>query len=177
MQAYKRQVRRLVGDVPEEVKSSTLRTLPLRFQARFARELTRALAEQGGFVSGFYTPTNGLIMEKVRENLIDKAEEVPCDHQYLYDAARQELLTDMCGPGQSDLITKLLFLPVAAFKFMLSSFDCHFRLQYDPRQGDEDRAVRDAIGVGMNLLLNMPPRFRKSLIIWGWTQTGDQKTN
>lgn len=132
------------------------------FQARFARELTRALAEEGGFASGFYTPTDGFIMERVRVDLIDVAEEVPHDHQGLYDAARRDLLVAMRGPGQSELITRLLFLPVAAIKFMLGSFDCDFRIQYDPRQGDEDRAVRDTMGAGMNLLLNMPDQFRQT---------------
>lgn len=161
LRAYHRRARQLLGHVPNEIKSSTLRRLPLRFQASFARETTHALAELGGFVAGFYTPTAGLIMERVRENLIDVADEVPPDHGNLYEAARQELLAAVGGPGQSTLITNLLFLPISAVKFMLGSFDCEFQILYDPRQGDEDRAVRDEIGTGMNMLLGMPDPLRQ----------------
>jgi hypothetical protein len=160
VQAYGVQVRKRLGRAEREVKSSDLRRLPIRFQARFARELADALGEQGGFVAGFYTPTDGFIMEDVRVSLIGAAEEVPQEHRDLYEVAREEALAQMRGPGQSGLITKLLFLPFAAFKFMLSSFGCDFRVQYDPRQGDEDRAVRDAIGDAMNLLLNVPAQMR-----------------
>jgi hypothetical protein len=162
VQSYYNKFNSLFGHPPTEIKSSDLRRMPLRFQARFARVLARMLAQQGGFVSGFYTPTDGFIMEQVRVDLLGEAEEVPAQHQDLYEAARRGLLAGIRGPGQANLITKLLYLPVAAIKFMLGSFDCNFRIQYDPRQGDEDRNVREMIGQGMDLLLRMPDHLRQA---------------
>ena len=162
IQAYRSKSNKIFGRATAEIKSSDLRRMPVRFQARFARELTVALAEQGGFVTGFYMPTNGLIMEKVRVNLLGEADEVPLDHQNLYDVARRELLAEARGrPGQSELITRLLYLPAVAIKFMLGAFGCDFRIQYDPRQGDEDRVVRETIGQNMDLLLRMPEPLRQ----------------
>lgn len=154
--AYNRLVQKLTGRVPNEVKSRILRRLPLRFQVEFVRELTMRLEEQGGFVSGFYTPTRGFVMESVRTRLLDTAEEVPQDHQVLYEAAKQELTSNFQGNGQADLITNLILMPVASIKFLLGSFDCSYRIHYDPRQGDEDHAVRTAIGTCMNGVRNVP---------------------
>jgi hypothetical protein len=156
---YEGRARRTLGQLPGEIKFSVLRRMPPRFQARFVREVATALQEHGGFISGFYTPTRGFIMERVREDLLDIADEVPGDSQVLYEAARRDLLASMRGPGQAELIARLLFLPVAAIKFMLGGFECRFRIQYDPRNGREDRAVREAIGFGMNQMLNLPAPF------------------
>lgn len=162
VQSYYRKFRFLFGHAPAEIKSSDLRRMPRLFQARFTRELSRMLAQQGAFVSGFYTPTEGFIMEQVRVDLLGEADEVPAEHLDLYDAARERLLAAVGGAGQAGLITRLLTLPVAAIKFMLGSFDCNFRIQYDPRQGDEDREVREAVAQYMNLLLNMPDPLRQA---------------
>jgi hypothetical protein len=155
-EAYFRHARRLCGAVPQEIKFSTLRTFPVNFRVRFARDLVRALRETGGFVSGFYTPTQGQVMERVRVNLLEEAEEVPEDHVDLYDAARAELLAQFQGIGQSQLITGLLTLPFAAVVNFLESFECTFRLHYDPRQEAEDRAVRDAMAGYMDDLMRLP---------------------
>lgn len=152
---YERKARDFLGATPEELKFSILRRLPIRFQSRLIREIAMVLHEEGGFVSGFYTPTDGFIMEDVRESLLDVAEAVPQDHRELYAAARDRLIASMQGPGQSQLIAKLLYLPVAAVKFMLGSFGCNFRIQYDPRQREEDHAVREAIGQAMDILSNV----------------------
>lgn len=156
LQQYNRKILELSGAAPAEVKFTALRTLPLRFQARFAQEITRALESQGGFVSGFFTPTRGFIMERVRTGLDDGVAEVPHDHQVLYDTARQKLVAELGGPGQADLITGLIGLPISAIKFMLGSFDCTFRIQYDPREDEEDRVMRGMIANDMNAMLNVP---------------------
>lgn len=155
--SYNRQVFRKLGAIPEEIKFSILRTLSPDFRVRFTRELVRALVETGGFVSGFYTPTHGQVMERVRTNLLlVDAEEVPRDHSRLYEIAQSELLAQYQGVGQSELITGLLTMPFAGVVNFLESFGCTFRLQYDPRQEDEDRAVRDAIGEYMDGLMRLP---------------------
>lgn len=155
-EAYFRQAWRLYGEVPQEIKFSTLRTFPANFRVRFSRDLVRALRETGGFVSGCYTPTQGQVMERVRVNLLGEAEEVPEDHAGLYDAARAELLEQFQGVGQAELITGLLTLPFAAVVNFLESFECTFRLHYDPRQEAEDRAVRDAMAGYMDGLMRLP---------------------
>jgi hypothetical protein len=62
-EAYLRHARRLCAEERQEIKFSTLRTLPANFRVRFSRDLVRALRETGGFVSGAYTPTQGQVME------------------------------------------------------------------------------------------------------------------
>ena len=116
----------------------------------------QALRETGGFVSGFYTPTLGQVTERVRVNLLGEAEEVPEDNADLYRAAREELLEQFQGVGQANLIKALLTLPFAAVVNFLDSFDCTFRLHYDPRQEEEDRVVRDAMAGYMDALMRLP---------------------
>jgi len=157
--SYKRKVRRSTGHEPAEIKYAVLRTLPLSFRMRFARELVHALIETGGFVAAFYSSTRGTIMERVRTNLPENAESVPDDHHALFDIARTQLLAQFQGVGQAELITRLLLTPFAAFSAMLLSFDCTFRVRYDPRQSDEDQHVRDALTDYMGHLVNVPELF------------------
>jgi hypothetical protein len=157
--AYNRRVRQIIGRNPEEIKFSVLRALPLPFRLRFAREFVRSLVETGGFVAGFYSSTRGVIMERVRTNLLDQAEEVPDDHRALYDAAREELLAQLQGVGQSELITQLLLTPFSALSTLLRSFECRFRVRYDPRQENEDQVVREALADYMGRLVRIPELF------------------
>src|SRR4029077_20460466 len=90
VQAYNQRVHRIIGRNPEELKFTILRNLPSSFKLRFTRELVRCLVELGGFVAGFYSSTRGVVMEHVRTNLLDEADEVPDDHLALYDTARAE---------------------------------------------------------------------------------------
>lgn len=160
VQEYGRRMRVINGRDPDEIKFTALRNLlPPRFRLRFTRELVRSLTETGGFVAGFYSSTRGVIMERVRTDLLDGHETVPNDHLGLYNAARGELLMQFRGAGQSRLITQLLLSPFAAFSALLGSFDCRFRVEYDPRQSDEDEAVRDALADYMQHLANMPDLF------------------
>lgn len=157
--AYKRRVRRAVGQEPAEIKYSVLRTLPLPFRMRFARELVQALIDTGGFVAGFYSSTHGTIMERVRTNLLDNLDAVPNDHAALFDTARTELLAQFQGVGQAELITRLLLTPFSACSAFLRSFNCTFRVRYDPRQSDEDAQVRNALAGYMATLVNVPQLF------------------
>ncbi|MGH9713183.1 MAG: hypothetical protein ACRD5M_07785 [Candidatus Acidiferrales bacterium] len=159
LQAYNNHVQRLTGRAPEELKFTVLRNLPLSFRVNFTRGLVHKLIETGGFVAGFYSSTRGVVMEHVRTNLLDNADAVPDDHLDLYDIARQELLGQFRGVGQSALITRLLLTPFAAFSALLSSFDCVFRVRYDPRQEHEDEIVRDALSDYMGRLENIPELF------------------
>ena len=157
--AYKRQVRRATGQQPTEIKYSVLRTLPLQFRMRFARELVRALIATGGFVAGFYSSTRGTIMERVRTNLPDNLDAVPDDHAGLFDAARTQLLAQFQGVGQAELITRLLLTPFSAFSSFLRSFDSTFRVRYDPRESDENQQVQAALAGYMAQLVNVPDLF------------------
>lgn len=159
VQAYNRQAQRVIGQSPAEIKFSVLRNLPLNFRLRFTREFVRSLAETSGFVAGFYSSTRGVVMERVRTNLLDGADEVPDDHAALYNAARAELLAQFQGVGQSQLITQLLLTPFSAFSALLRSFECTFRVRYDPRQGNEDQVVRDALADYMCCLVRVPELF------------------
>jgi hypothetical protein len=156
---YNGQVRRVLGEAAEEVKYSSLRRLPIPYQAKFTRTLVSKLKETGGFVAGFYSSTRGIVMERVRTNLLDEAAEVPIDHAALYDTARLELLDQFQGVGQSAILTMLLLTPFVSISSLLRSFDCTFRVRYDPRQGDEDRAVREALADYMSRLVNVPDLF------------------
>jgi hypothetical protein len=117
------------------------------------------LVAVGGFVAGFYSSTRGIVMERVRTNLMDEAEAVPNDHTDLYNAARTEVLTEFRGVGQSDLIERLMLLPFSALFNFLNSFDYSFRNRYDPRGETEDEQVRNAMVRYMTGLSRVPELF------------------
>lgn len=159
LQSYGREAKIVLGETPDELKFSMLKRLSSQYHAKFVRTLVRALIETGGFVAGFYSSTRGIVMERVRTDLLDNAKEVPGDHVTLYEAARLGLLAQFQGTGQSAILTHLLLLPFSAISSLLRSFDNVFRVRYDPRQRDEDRAVRDALGDFMGRLNNVPDLF------------------
>jgi hypothetical protein len=159
LEAYKSRIGALTGEPPRELKSTSLARLPLDFRIRFTRELVSALIATGGFVAGFYSTTRGIVMERVRTNLLDEMDRVPEEHSALYDAARIELLTEFKGVGQSRLIKQLLLHPFSALSNLLASFDCTFRIRYDPRDQREDQEVRAAMGQYMQGLARVPELF------------------
>jgi hypothetical protein len=156
---YERQISQMTGERPRELKYRLLAHLPLVFKLSFTRELVNSLVAVGGFVAGFYSSTRGIVMERVRTNLMDEAEAVPNDHTDSYNAARTELLTEFRGVGQSDLIERLLLLPFSALFNFLNSFDCSFRIRYDPRGETEDEQVRNAMVRYMTGLSRVPELF------------------
>jgi hypothetical protein len=133
--------------------------LPLEFRLSFAKEFVRTLKGVGGFVAAFYTTTRGIIMERVRTNVMDQTESVPEDHARLYDLARAELLAEFQGAGQSELIERLLLLPFSAIANLITSFDCTFRVRYDPRGESEDQEVRTAMARYLGRLTRVPELF------------------
>jgi hypothetical protein len=160
IEAYEHQIGLMTGEQPRELKSTLLARLPLEFRASFTKELVRSLVAAGGFVAGFYSTTRGMVMERVRTNLLDDATTtVPDDHTDLYNAARTELLTQFQGVGQSDLIERLLLLPFSALSNLMNSFECKFRIRYDPRGTTEDEEVRNAMGRYMESLTRVPELF------------------
>jgi len=144
------------GTRPAELKSADLYKVDFSVRRRLVLKLNAALAGNGGFIAGFYTSNRGYVMERIRESLIHKdgVTAVPDDHSQLYEATTKKLDEAASGPGVSTLISKLLFLPVVAIANFLSAFECAFRIIYDPRQAEEDIAVKNSteglIGAIMN---------------------------
>lgn len=129
---------------PRELKCVDLYKLPFNARRRLLLKLNAALSANGGFIAGFYTSNRGYIMEEIREDLIcdEGVTAIPGDHAQLYANTVNRLNEAALGPGVSALISKLLFLPVVSIANFLSSFECAFRVIYDPRQAEEDVAVK-----------------------------------
>jgi hypothetical protein len=145
---YKTAYEKERGQEPEELKSADLYKVKFGVRRRLVLKLNAALASCGGFVAGFYTGNKGYVLENIREELITKegVTSVPKDHSQLFDAAVEKLNSDASsGPGMSHLIAELMFLPVMSMAFFLSALNAHFRVVYDPRQIDEDLAVKNSV--------------------------------
>jgi hypothetical protein len=139
-----------------EIKSTSLWRLPLEFRLRFTQKLVQSLVALGGFVAGFYSTTRWSVMEHLRTDLLGTTDRVPVDHVELYEHARTDLLAQFQGIAQSELIKRLLLMPLSAITNLLGSFDCTFRVRYDPRCRVEDEEVRRAIAQYMEQLINVP---------------------
>jgi hypothetical protein len=98
----------------------------------------------GGFIIGFYTHVVGIVMERVRTNLIGDQAAVPDDHKSLYDQAADEIRGELERIGQSQMIAQILRYPLSAMCHYLESYNCKFRLLCDPRESKEDKAVQVA---------------------------------
>ena len=146
---------KLTGQSLNEFKHSEFKRLAYRERRKLALRLRDALQAHGAFVGGFYTPVRAFVLEHVRFNLMGDAEEIPEQHQDLYDKAADELRAAHKGPGQSGVISKLLWLPVVGVANLLASFGCGYRIIYDPREKKEDKVVRasaaDLIAATSNL--------------------------
>jgi hypothetical protein len=142
---YRRAVREATGVEPTELKSSDLYKQPFPVRRRLVLSLNAALAAHGGFVTGFYTSNRGYVMEAIRESLEDGTTTVPEEHAGLFTEKAKKLNEAESGPGKSDLLGKLLFLPVAATAYFFNDLECPFRMVYDPRDEREDVAVKNTI--------------------------------
>lgn len=144
---FKAVFRNTRGLEPRELKSSELYQTAFNSRRRLILTLNGALLANGGFIAGFYTSNRGYVMEKIREDLIseDGVTAVPADHTQLYEAKVTKLNERASGPGKSALISELLFLPIVGIANFFSTFECSFRVAYDPRQAEEDAAVKTAI--------------------------------
>jgi hypothetical protein len=146
-------VKQVSGRRPSEFKHSDLYKLPYSFRRKFALCINGALKAHGGFIAGFYTSTKGFVMEKIREELGRTCTRVPDDHRELYSTMVTKLSTMYEGPGQSQLISRLLNTPISSITNFLDAFDCHFKMFYDPRDGhEEDNRVKEEGEQFMRLL-------------------------
>ncbi len=133
------------GTKLKEFKFEEFRRLQREQREALAGKIGKVIKLADGFIFGFYTHVAGIVMERVRTNLIGEAHEVPTDHKSLYDAAADELRSELEGIGQSGTIAQLLRLPLSAMCHFLEEAQCKFRLFFDPREAKEDKAVRSAV--------------------------------
>jgi hypothetical protein len=129
-----------------EFKFEEFKKLPREKREAIASQIGRTIKLAGGFIMGFYTHVAGIVMERVRTNLIGEAAAVPNDHSALYDEAAAELRIELRGVGQSQTIANILRIPLSAMAHFLEFYGCKFYLFSDPRESKEDRAVQLAIG-------------------------------
>src|SRR5262249_30994588 len=70
----------VVGDsglTVREFKFEDFRRIPLEVRSALATRISKTLKMHGAFVIGFFTRTCGMVMERVRVNQINHADEVP----------------------------------------------------------------------------------------------------
>ncbi|HLB86118.1 MAG TPA: hypothetical protein VJK29_00550 [Terriglobales bacterium] len=67
-----------------------------------------AIKSGGGFVEGYYTPAESFILERVREEMMDKMDAVPEDYSDIRAQMAKRTREQWDGPGQSDVISQLL---------------------------------------------------------------------
>jgi hypothetical protein len=133
------------GNHLKEFKFEELKRLPRSQKESIASQIGRIIKLADGFIMGFYARVAGIVMERVRTNLVGEAAFVPNDHKDLYDEAAAELRIELAGVGQSQTIAHILRIPLSALTHFLESPNCKFRLLCDPRESKEDRAVQLAI--------------------------------
>jgi hypothetical protein len=162
---YRRAYREFKGAEPNELKSADLYKLPFPIRRRLMLKLQATLAANGGFIAGFYTSNRGLVMEEIREDLIDNEgiTAVPEDHAQLYNDAVVKLNKAATGPGMSERISALLSLPVMAMAHFFNALKCSFRVVYDPRHEEEDAAVKASVESLMSVLKNAETRLGISI--------------
>lgn len=139
-----------------ELKHTDFKRLPFPFRRKLLLTLNGMLDANGGFIAGFFTSNKGVVMEKIREDLLDTAKSVPENYGDLYDEKVKSLNAREVGPGRSAQIVDLLLLPISAVGNMLAAFDSRFRIVYDPRHPDEDQAVVKATDGYKQIFENMP---------------------
>jgi hypothetical protein len=145
-----------------EFKHSEFKRLELRPRRRIALALRDALLPHGCFIGGFYTPVRSYVLEQVRTTLLlgRSGDEIPDDLSVVYPQAVKDLKACRDGPGDSDIISRLLQVPMASVGNLLASLSCPFEVIYDPRGKKEDKAVRAGVSEYMRIfdaLKSAPP--------------------
>jgi len=138
----------IVGDSGlklREFKFEDFRRMERTDRERIAAEISKLMKMYGSFFVGFYVRVAGVVMERVRSDLVGTAAAVPDEHSALYDAAATELRAELKGTGQSEAIARILRFPVLATAHFLAYFGCRFKVMCDPRESKEDKAVQKAI--------------------------------
>ena len=100
-----------------EFKFEEFRRLERRHREAVAGKIGRLMKSYGAFFVGFYTHVSGVVMERVRSDLVGTAPKVPDDYAKLYEDAAAELRSELQGIGQSAVIARIL---TAATKDALS---------------------------------------------------------
>jgi hypothetical protein len=137
---------RLLSGREEEFKHTSFKRIAFPARLELATRIAKAIERADGFVAGFYTPGEGMLLEQVRTAVMEDRDELPPDTSDLYAKAIQELRETYGGrPGQSGILTTLLHLCVSGFAHMLGSLGAPFKIYYDARERREDAAVKHAI--------------------------------
>ena len=148
--------RRLTSAGQRELKHTEFKRIAYRDRRRLAVKIRDAFKAHGAFINVFYSPLRSVVLEHVRTRLfVDGKREIPADFKVLYSEAAEHLKTEREGPGQSELIKKLLMLPISAVANMLATFGSSFTVIYDPREKKEDKAVIAAIDGVLAALMNL----------------------
>ena len=148
--------RRLTSAGQREIKHTEFKRIAYRDRRRLAVKIRDAFKAHGAFINVFYSPLRSVVLEHVRTRLfVDGKREIPADFKALYSEAAEHLKTEREGPGQSELIKKLLMLPISAVANMLATFGSSFTVIYDPREKKEDKAVIAAIDGVLAALMNL----------------------
>lgn len=132
---------------PSEFKHADFRSVEWRDRRRIALRLANALTTHGAFIAGFYTTSRDFVLECIRTDLLETDAEVPEEFGRLWeDVAARRRAEFTSAAGHSRAIADLLVLPIAAVVNLLASFECRYRVVYDPRERREDRAVARFVG-------------------------------
>ena len=135
--------------VPElrEFKHGEFKRIAFTERWSLAQRIHDVLYAHGAFISGFYTPANSFLLERVRVDFLDVegVDRVPPDHKNVLTAKAAETKAGWTGPGMSDIIQQLLHTPVSGLLHFAAGVDVRIRILYDPREPKEDKAVSEAI--------------------------------
>lgn len=149
---------KLLSGSEKEFKHTDFKRIPYADRMDLAKGIARVIERYDGFVSGFYTPGEAIIMEQVRNLVMDDQEELPPDTSDLYQRAITDFRTTYeGGPGDSKLLATLLNLAVSAFTHMIASFGSPFRILYDSRERREDAAVKTTIDELQEIIPRLSP--------------------
>src|SRR5688500_759457 len=75
---------KLVPQDETELKHTHLKRVPYHERMAIVERISRALVKHGAFVSGFYRPAQSLVMESVRDAIMEEHDSLPEDTIDLY---------------------------------------------------------------------------------------------
>src|SRR5262245_40570491 len=114
--------RELVSPAETELKHSRFKRIPYAQRRDLAMQIAQALWTRGAFISGFYIPSQSLVLEQARESLMDNdGKALPDDTSDLYRQAVEDLRWMFYATrDKSPLIAYLLSKAVPAWAQMLA---------------------------------------------------------
>jgi hypothetical protein len=131
----------------KEFKHTEFKRIPFAERSSLARASRDVLYEHGCFISGFYSPVDAYLLERVRTDLLGDVgvKSVPADHKALLAQKAEDLKAGWDGPGHSAIIRQLLLTPLSGLLNFAGAIDVRIRIIYDPRGPREDKAVWKAL--------------------------------